>query len=33
MRRKQKWVRMIVWVTVTGMILTLFAGVFALFLN
>ncbi len=33
MRRKQKWVRMIVWVTVAGMILTLFAGVFALFLN
>jgi len=24
---------MIVWVTVAGMILTLFAGVFALFLN
>ena len=31
MRNKQKWIRIIVWVTVAGMVLTLFAGVAAMF--
>ena len=30
MRQREKWVRVIVWVTVVGMVLTLFAGVFAI---
>jgi len=30
MRKQQKWIRAVVWVTVGGMIITLFASVIAL---
>ncbi len=30
MRQQQKWVKVVVWVTVAGMVITLFASVIAL---
>jgi len=30
MRKQQRWVRVVVWVTVAGMVITLFASVIAL---
>lgn len=30
MRQQQKWVKVVVWVTVAGMVITLFASVVAL---